>query len=49
VLSGVSLPMVLELAVQREGLSLQELVALAREAGASGIKTLRETLCTTPT
>jgi PTS system mannose-specific IIA component len=44
VLTGVSLPMVLELAVQREGQSLQELVELAREAGASGIKTLSETL-----
>jgi PTS system mannose-specific IIA component len=44
VLSGVSLPMVLELAVQREGQSLSELVAVAREAGASGIKTLSETL-----
>jgi PTS system mannose-specific IIA component len=45
VLSGVSLPMVLELAVQREGQSLHELVAVAREAGASGIRTLSDTLC----
>jgi len=45
VLSGVSLPMVLELAVQREGQSLAELVAVAREAGNCGIRTLSDTLC----
>jgi len=44
VLSGVSLPMLLEAVVQREGQSLEELVAIAKEAGTSGIKTLSETL-----
>jgi mannose/fructose/sorbose-specific phosphotransferase system IIA component len=44
VLSGVSLPMVLESAMQREGRNLEELVAIAKEAGTSGIKTLSETL-----
>jgi PTS system mannose-specific IIA component len=44
VISGVSLPMLLELAVQREGQSLAELVEVAREAGVSGIRTLSETL-----
>jgi PTS system mannose-specific IIA component len=46
VLSGVSLPMLLEAVVQREGQSLEELVAIAKEAGTSGIKTLSETLGT---
>ncbi|MBC7233555.1 MAG: PTS sugar transporter subunit IIA [Chloroflexi bacterium] len=44
VISGVSLPMLLELAVQREGQSLTKLVEVAREAGMSGIRTLSETL-----
>ena len=44
VLSGVSLPMLLEVVTQREGLSLEEAVAIAREAGSSGIRTLSETL-----
>jgi mannose/fructose/sorbose-specific phosphotransferase system IIA component len=44
VLSGVSLPMLLELMVQREDQSLQELVGIAREAGTSGIRTLSEAL-----
>ncbi|MGC8788148.1 MAG: PTS sugar transporter subunit IIA [Anaerolineae bacterium] len=44
VISGVSLPMLLELAVQREGQSLAQLVEVACEAGVSGIRTLSETL-----
>ena len=44
VLTGVSLPMLLELAVQRDDQSLQELVEIAREAGISSIRTLSETL-----
>ncbi|MGQ9493882.1 MAG: PTS sugar transporter subunit IIA [Anaerolineae bacterium] len=44
VISGVSLPMLLELAVQRDGQSLAGLVQVAREAGVSGIRTLSETL-----
>jgi PTS system mannose-specific IIA component len=44
VLTGVSLPMLLELMVQREDQSLQELVEIAREAGISGIRTLSEAL-----
>jgi mannose/fructose/sorbose-specific phosphotransferase system IIA component len=44
VLTGVSLPMLLELMVQREDQGLQELVEIAREAGTSGIRTLSEAL-----
>lgn len=44
VISGVSLPMLLELLVQREGQDLAQLVEVAREAGVSGIRTLSETL-----
>jgi PTS system mannose-specific IIA component len=44
VVSGVSLPMLVELAVQRAGQRLEQLVEIAREAGTSGIRTLSETL-----
>ncbi len=44
VLTGVSLPMLLELAVQRDDQTLQELVEIAREAGTAGIRTLSEAL-----
>lgn len=44
VIAGVSLPMLVELAVQRDGESLERLVNIAREAGTSGIRTLSETL-----
>lgn len=44
VVSGVSLPMLLEVLVQREGQSLAQLVDVAKEAGASAIRTLSETL-----
>jgi len=48
VVSGVSLPMLLELAVQRDGQNLSQLVEVAREAGTSGIRTLSETLSKKP-
>jgi len=44
VVSGVSLPMLLEVAVQHDDASLAQLVEIAREAGTSGIRTLSETL-----
>ena len=44
VVSGVNLPMLLEVVTQREGLGLPEAVAIAREAGTSGIRTLSEVL-----
>ncbi len=44
VISGVSLPMLVELMVQREGESLEKLVQVALEAGTSGIRTLSQTL-----
>ncbi len=49
VLTGVSLPMLLELVVQRDDQTLQELVEIAREAGTTGIRTLSETLGKKPT
>lgn len=49
VLAGVSLPMLLELAVQRDDQPLQDLVEIAREAGTSSIRTLSETLGKKPT
>ena len=48
VLTGVSLPMLLELAVQREGQDLSALTQVARDAGTSGIRTLSETLAKKP-
>lgn len=44
VVSGMNLPMLLELAVKREGRSLEECAAIAREAGTSGVRTLSEAL-----
>lgn len=44
VLTGLNLPMLAELVIQREGLSLQEAVTLARQSGQSGIVTLSDTL-----
>jgi len=44
VISGVSLPMLVELMVQREGESLEKLVQVALEAGTSGVRTLSQTL-----
>jgi PTS system mannose-specific IIA component len=48
VLTGMSLPMLLELAVQREGQNLDALTKIARDAGGSGIRTLSETLAQRP-
>jgi len=48
VLTGMSLPMLLELAVQREGQDLEALTKIARDAGGSGIRTLSETLAQRP-
>jgi PTS system mannose-specific IIA component len=44
VLTGMSLPMFLELAVRRAGKSLEDLTAIARDAGISGVRTYSETL-----
>jgi PTS system mannose-specific IIA component len=44
VITGMNLPMLLELAVQRDGQSLDGLVKIALEAGKSSIRTLTETL-----
>ena len=44
VITGMNLPMLLELAIHRQGSSLDELVKIALEAGSSSIKTLSETL-----
>ncbi len=46
VISGLSLPMLVELLDQREGKTLQEVVEVARAAGNSGIRTLSESLAT---
>ena len=48
VLTGMSLPMLLELAVQCEGQDLSALTQVARDAGTSGIRTLSETLAKKP-
>lgn len=48
VLTGASLPMLLELVVQREGQDLAALTQVARDAGTSGIRTLSETLAKRP-
>lgn len=42
VITGVNLPMLVELAVQREGLSLAEAAELARSSGMEGIRRLSE-------
>jgi len=44
VITGMSLPMLVEVAVQRDGADLQQLVDIAREAGTSGVRTLSDTL-----
>jgi len=48
VISGVNLPMLLELIVQRDDASLEQLVEIAREAGTSGVRILSETLGRNP-
>jgi len=44
VITGMNLPMLLELAVQREGQNLNGLVQIALDAGKTSIRTLSETL-----
>jgi PTS system mannose-specific IIA component len=44
VITGMNLPMLLELAVQRDGQSLDGLVQIALDAGKSSIRTLSDTL-----
>ena len=44
VISGMNLPMLLELAVQREGQDLEAATQIALETGASSIRTLSQTL-----
>lgn len=44
VITGMNLPMLLELAIHRQGANLEELIKIALEAGSSSIKTLSDTL-----
>jgi PTS system mannose-specific IIA component len=44
VISGMNLPMLMELAISRAGMSLDEVVKLALEAGSDSIRTLSQTL-----
>lgn len=44
VVSGMNLPMLLELAIKREGRDLEECTAIAREAGTTGVRTLSNAL-----
>ena len=44
VITGMNLPMLLELAVMREGQDLAALIQIALEAGTSGIRTLSQSL-----
>lgn len=44
VVTGVNLPMLVEMLVQREGSSLDELTKLSKSAGTGGIKDLTEIL-----
>jgi PTS system mannose-specific IIA component len=44
VVSGVNLPMLVELAVQRETRDLEQLLDIALQAGTSGIRSLSKTL-----
>lgn len=44
VITGVNLPMLLELAVHGDGATLEQLVEIALEAGTSGIETLSQAL-----
>lgn len=44
VVTGMSLPMLVEIVVQREGMSLKELAELARQSGLEGIRVLSETV-----
>lgn len=44
VVTGVNLPMLAEMLVQREGNSLEQLAELSKNAGTGGVKTLAEIL-----
>ena len=44
VISGMNLPMLMELAISREGMNLDELVKIALEAGTTSIRTLSQSL-----
>jgi PTS system mannose-specific IIA component len=44
VITGMNLPMLVELAVQREGLTLAQAAALAQQVGPEGIRRLSETM-----
>lgn len=44
VVSGMNLPMLLELAVGREGLDLPAVIQLALETGSAGIRSLSQTI-----
>jgi PTS system mannose-specific IIA component len=44
VITGMNLPMLLELAVQRQGQDLATVAQIALEAGTTGIRTLSQTL-----
>jgi mannose/fructose/sorbose-specific phosphotransferase system IIA component len=44
VVTGMNLPMLLELAVQREGQDLQAVTQIALEAGSTSIRTLSQTM-----
>jgi len=44
VITGMNLPMLLELAVQREGQDLETVTQIAFEAGSSSIRTLSQTM-----
>nr|WP_282551909.1 PTS galactosamine/N-acetylgalactosamine transporter subunit IIA [Providencia rustigianii] len=46
VLSGVSLPMIVNAAFEREGVTAKELISILREIGVSSIQDLREQLST---
>lgn len=48
VLTGMSLPMLLELVVQREGQDLRALTQVGYDSGTRGIRTLSETLAKKP-
>ncbi len=44
VITGMNLPMLLELAIQRQDKNLDELIKIALEAGSSSIRTLSDSL-----
>jgi PTS system mannose-specific IIA component len=44
VITGFNLPMVLEVCLRREGMDLDEVVAMAKQAGQDGVRVLSESL-----